>query len=164
MKDTLSSLPQFQTMKAKYSIHINICQDCKSLFEKRNLDLVAAVQQDLATGESSDGRAIKNAMLDLIPVLDNKKTSSSDKLRALMVYLIAMDGFQDLERRRLLETAKITAEESQALNNLALFDIRLSSESGKTKEKDKVSLLIDCEALHILGILQTREKKEKVKV
>lgn len=138
MKDTLSSLPQFQTLKAKFSVHITICQECKLLFEKRNLDLVAAVQQDLATGETSDGKTLKNAMLDLIPVLDNKKTLSNDKLRSLIIYIIAMNGIQDLERRRLLETAKVSSEDSQAINNLALFDITLSSSQEKKTEKDKV--------------------------
>jgi syntaxin-binding protein 1 len=137
MKDTLTALPQFQSLKAKYSIHINICQECKVLFEKRNLDLVASVQQDLATGETADGRTLKNAMLDLIPVLDNKNTSAADKLRTLMIYIISMNGLQDMERKRLLETAKVTAEDSQAINNLAMLDITLSSSQSKQKEKDK---------------------------
>jgi syntaxin-binding protein 1 len=45
MKDTLSALPQFQTLKAKFAIHINIAQECKSQFESRHLDTVAALQQ-----------------------------------------------------------------------------------------------------------------------
>lgn len=138
MKETLSSLPQFQSLKQKYSIHISICQDAKMYFEKRNLDLVASVQQDLATGESSDGKSIKNSMMDLIPVLDNKKTSPLDKLRSLIVYIIAMNGVQDMERRRLLETAKITSEDSQAISNLSLFDVILSSSQDKKSNKDKV--------------------------
>jgi hypothetical protein len=28
--------------------------------------------QDMATGENAEGKTIKNAMLDLIPILDNK--------------------------------------------------------------------------------------------
>jgi syntaxin-binding protein 1 len=137
MKDTLTALPQFQALKAKYSIHINICQECKVLFERRNLDLVASVQQDLATGETADGKTLKNAMLDLIPVLDNRNTSAADKLRSLMIYIISMNGVQDMERKRLLETAKVSAEDSQAINNLAMLDINLSSAQMTNKEKDK---------------------------
>lgn len=47
MKDTISSLPQFQEMKTKYSIHINICQECKQLFDKRKLNAIAAYEQVL---------------------------------------------------------------------------------------------------------------------
>ncbi len=74
MKDTLNALPQFQSMKAKFSVHINICAECKSLFERRRLDLVGAIEQDLSTGVTADGKPLKNAMLDLIPILDNKTT------------------------------------------------------------------------------------------
>ncbi|KAI8848072.1 Sec1-like protein, partial [Chytridium lagenaria] len=77
LKDTLTSLPEFQEMKSKFSVHINICQECRSLFERRKLDSLAAVEQDLATGETSDGRdsqAITN--LGLIGV---KLTSNTDK-------------------------------------------------------------------------------------
>ena len=45
MKDTISALPQFQEMKAKYSVHINVCQECRTLFEKRKLDTIAAFEQ-----------------------------------------------------------------------------------------------------------------------
>ncbi len=45
MKETISALPQFQEMKSKYSVHINICQECKSIFEKRKLDKIAAFEQ-----------------------------------------------------------------------------------------------------------------------
>jgi hypothetical protein len=121
-------------------------------FEKRNLDLVAAVQQDLATGEASDGKAIKNSMMDLIPVLDNKKTSPLDKLRSLIIYIIAMNGVQDMERRRLLETAKINSEDSQAISNLSLFDVILSSSQDKKSNKDKVFSFLMLE-IHILGKL-----------
>lgn len=109
------------------------------MFEKRNLDLVASVQQDLATGETSDGKPLKNAMLDLITVLDNKKTSSDDKLRALLVYIIAMNGVQDLERKRLLETAKIPIDDTQCITNLSLFDVSLAIGQESRKSKDKVN-------------------------
>ncbi|KAJ3259941.1 vacuolar sorting protein VPS33/slp1 [Boothiomyces macroporosus] len=139
MKDTLSSLPQFQALKAKFSIHINVAQECKVLFERRNLDLVASVQQDLATGETADGKSLKNAMLDLIPVLDNKNTTVNDKLRALIVYIIAMNGIQDMERQRLLSTAKVSPEDSQGITNLSLFDVKLSSTGKKEKDKGRYS-------------------------
>ena len=77
-------------------------------------------------------------MLDLITVLDNKKTSSDDKLRALLIYIIAMSGIQDMERKRLLETANIPVEDSQCINNLALFDVPLVLGQENSKNKDKV--------------------------
>ena len=69
MKDTINALPQFQEMKSKYSIHINICQECRTLFEKRKLDAVAAFEQDISTGLTVEGKVPRNAMIDLVPLL-----------------------------------------------------------------------------------------------
>lgn len=87
----------------------------------------------MATGETSDGKPPKNAMLDLIPVLDNKNTISSDKMRALIIYIIAYDGVQDMERKRLIETSKISSSEIQAITNLSYFNVQLSSGLPKAK-------------------------------
>ncbi|KAJ3179292.1 vacuolar sorting protein VPS33/slp1 [Geranomyces variabilis] len=139
MKDTLSSLPQFQDMKSKFSAHINICQECKTMFERRQLDLVAAVEQDLATGETSKGRAIKfsQTMVDMVPALDSPNVTSADKLRLLMLYIIAQNGIDDEERRRLLGYAKLSLEESQAITNLSYWGVRMGKEKGEKDQKGK---------------------------
>ena len=52
-------------------------------------------------------------------------------------YIIAMDGIQDLERKRLLETAKIQVDESQAITNLSTFNVQLMAGQSKAKwQKD----------------------------
>ncbi|KAI8823539.1 Sec1-like protein [Fimicolochytrium jonesii] len=139
MKDTLSSLPQFQEMKGKFSVHINICQECRAMFERRQLDLVAAVEQDLATGETADGRAIKfsKMMIDMVPALDSPTVSSVDKLRILMLYIIAQNGIEDEERRRLLGYAKLSLEESQVITNLGYWGVRLGKEKGEKDAKGR---------------------------
>ncbi|KAJ3270376.1 vacuolar sorting protein VPS33/slp1, partial [Borealophlyctis nickersoniae] len=138
MKETLSSLPQFQEMKTKFSVHINICQECKVMFERRRLDAVGLVEQDLATGETPDGRPVKNAMMDMVPLLDDENVSSYDKVRMLMLYIISLDGIQDAERRRLFEHARLSLEESQAITNLSMLGVRLSAPLDKKKgEKDE---------------------------
>lgn len=48
-----------------------------------------------------------------------------------------MNGVQDMERKRLLETAKVLAEDSQAINNLSLFGVTLSSAQSKSKDKSR---------------------------
>ncbi|KAJ1560234.1 vacuolar sorting protein VPS33/slp1, partial [Cladochytrium tenue] len=131
MKDTLTSLPQFQEMKTKFSAHINICQECKSIFERRKLDSVASVEQDLAVGETADGRVPRNAMVDMVPILDDPAVPSVDKLRLLLLYIIAQEGIQDGDRRRLLEVSRLSLEESQAITNLSLLGVRLSASNDK---------------------------------
>lgn len=45
MKDTLGALPEFQEMKSKFSLHINICQQCKTMLGEKRIDACAAVEQ-----------------------------------------------------------------------------------------------------------------------
>jgi syntaxin-binding protein 1 len=47
-----------------------------------------------------------------------------------------MEGIQEMERKRLLETAQIKPEESQAITNLSYFNVKLSS-SGPKRSKDE---------------------------
>jgi syntaxin-binding protein 1 len=51
-----------------------------------------------------------------------------------MIYIIASEGVPDLERRRLLENAKLSLEETQAINNLGIIGCKLSS--GGNSKKD----------------------------
>ncbi|KAJ3201238.1 vacuolar sorting protein VPS33/slp1 [Entophlyctis luteolus] len=155
MKDTISSLPQFQELKAKYSVHINICQECKSLFERRKLDLVAAVEQDLATGETSAGTAPRNIIIDMTPVLIDQSITAYDKLRILMLYIIAQEGIHDMDRKRLLDAAKLSLEDSQAITNLGLLGVRLSLNQEKTQKlvKDKYT--------YYGRVAEKRKKKKK---
>ncbi|KAI8802520.1 Sec1-like protein [Cladochytrium replicatum] len=134
MKDTLSALPQFQEMKTKFSVHINICQECKQLFERRKLDKIAAVEQDLATGLTADGKPSKNVMTDMVPVLDDPSIVPYDKLRLLMIYIASQEGIHDADRRRLLECAKLSLEDAQGITNLSFMGVRLSATAEKKKE------------------------------
>lgn len=71
LKDTLSSVPQFQELKSKFSVHINMSQECMMLFEKCKLAKLAGVEQDLATGETAEGDTPKNIEVNMIPLLDD---------------------------------------------------------------------------------------------
>ncbi|KAI9207262.1 Sec1-like protein [Polychytrium aggregatum] len=156
MKDTLAALPQFQEMKSKFSAHINICQECQSEFSNRKLASLAAVEQDLACGETADGNKPRNIMLDLVPVLDkNGGPTNYDKLRVLMLYIIASGGIQDMERRKLLEHASLSLEESQAITNLSYLGVRLSANSDKPSAADTAK------KGKYVYFVQKKEKKKK---
>lgn len=52
----------------------------------------------------------------------------------LMIYIIAFEGIQDMERRRLLENAKLSLEETQAINNLGVIGVKLSNPNSSQKK------------------------------
>jgi syntaxin-binding protein 1 len=45
LKDMLASLPQFQTQREQYSLHLDMAQECMALFEKKKMMQMAAVEQ-----------------------------------------------------------------------------------------------------------------------
>jgi hypothetical protein len=45
LKDMLASLPQFQTQREQFSLHLDMAQECMGTFEKKKLSAAAAVEQ-----------------------------------------------------------------------------------------------------------------------
>lgn len=139
LRDTLSAMPQFQNLKAKFTSHINISSECMALFNKNKMTEIAIVEQDLATGETADGSKPKHIEIEMVPLLDSDSISTHDKVRLLMLYIIAKEGVKDEDRKKLLEHAKISSEEVNAITNLSLLGVKLSHAGTKTKvtKRDK---------------------------
>ncbi|KAF0389850.1 Sec1-like protein [Gigaspora margarita] len=138
IKKMLATLPQFQTMKEKYSVHLNIAQECMSVFDKEKLAEVATVEQNCATGFTSDSHHPKTLMDDMIPILDNPVISSSTKVRMLMLYIMYKRGISEEDRLKLLNHARISLPENEAINNLEFFGEKLiRTKSGPSVMKKK---------------------------
>ncbi|KAI8810801.1 Sec1-like protein [Cladochytrium replicatum] len=137
MKDTMSALPQYQELKAKFSLHSALCQEVMAVFNRRQLDRITKVEQDLATGFNAGGRPLtKLITMDLNPIFEDRNIRYLDKVRLLMLYIISQQGIQDSERQRLFELVKLGIEESQAVTNLSMLGVRLSA-SMENKKVDK---------------------------
>ncbi|CDS07042.1 hypothetical protein LRAMOSA09565 [Lichtheimia ramosa] len=136
MKEMLGNLPQFQEMKAKYSAHLNIAQECLSVFERHKLNSVGNLEQNIATGETADGETPKTIVLDMVPLLDDSYISPADKARLLMLYIISKENgvFED-DKRKLLEHAKLKGELRDAVNNLSLLGVQVTRERRTAGEK-----------------------------
>ncbi|CAG8553971.1 7652_t:CDS:10 [Diversispora eburnea] len=125
MKRMLATLPQFQNMKEKFSVHLNIAQECMSVFEKERLDEIANVEQNCSTGYTPDGQHPKTLVEDMVPLLDNPVVSLSTKVRMLMLYIMYKNGILEEDRRKLLAHARISHKENDAINNLIYFGVKL---------------------------------------
>ena len=123
------------------------------MFQKFKLAEVAAVEQDLATGETADGDAPKNVEVSMIPLLDDPNVRYAfcvhnmlvipcrieDKVRLLMLYIIGKEGVRDEDRRKLLEHARISSDQTNSITNLALLGIKLSqNQKQKNRNKNRV--------------------------
>ncbi|KAJ3184458.1 Syntaxin-binding protein 1 [Gaertneriomyces sp. JEL0708] len=127
LKETMAHLPQYQQMKAKYSIHTTMCQEIMQLYKNRRLERISQVEQDLAVGETSEGRTSRLSTMDIRSILDDPNIDHEDKLRLLMLYIISRNGISDSDRQKLMEQAKLSLEESQAVHNLSMLGVRLSA-------------------------------------
>ncbi|KAI9223501.1 Sec1-like protein [Blastocladiella britannica] len=135
LKDTLAAMPQFQEMKQKYSIHINLTQECMNSIQRHKLVEVGDIEQTMATGETSEGAKPKNLVSDMVPLLDDPALSPYDKVRLLMMYIISKEGVQDDDRRKLLQHANIDGSLAEAITNMALLGVKLSREGKRDKKK-----------------------------
>ncbi|OZJ04364.1 hypothetical protein BZG36_03206 [Bifiguratus adelaidae] len=71
MKDVVARLPQYQEMKAKYGVHLDIAQKCIDIFTQQELRSIVELEQDLACGETHDGHTLKNIVDRMTPLLDD---------------------------------------------------------------------------------------------
>ncbi|CAJ0762827.1 22724_t:CDS:2, partial [Entrophospora sp. SA101] len=108
-----------------FSVHLNIAQECMSLFEKEKLEDVSSIEQDCATGFSHEGLHPKTLIEDMAPLLDSPVISSINKVRILMLYMMYKNGVLEEDRIKLLAYARISLEENEAINNLVFFGVKL---------------------------------------
>ncbi|KAK7048040.1 Sec1-like protein [Favolaschia claudopus] len=134
MKEMLASLPQYQEQREKFSLHLNMAQECMGLFEKDKLPVVANIEQDCATGLTSEGKNPKNLVQDMVPLLDSREVMNLNKVRIVALYIQFRDGVPDEDRRRLYQHARLTIPEQDAVNALVHMGVRISRGPG---DKDK---------------------------
>ncbi|KAI3636808.1 hypothetical protein MIR68_005075 [Amoeboaphelidium protococcarum] len=126
LKEMMSAIPQFQELKSKFGLHMAMAQECLALFNRYKLEEIAAVEQDLATGETADGGAVKNVEIALTTVMNEPSIQMYDKVRLLMLYVIGKDGLKDDDRRKIFDHAQIPSEMINAIINLSLLGVKLS--------------------------------------
>jgi len=142
MAEAMKSMPQYQEMLGKYSLHINMASSAMDEFNKKNLSRLAGAEQDMATGEDSDGKTVKNLMSNVAPLLSDPSVDTTDKLRLIMLYIISQEGIKDADRRRVMDLAKISFEDQACITNLRYLGVTLMKAtrgSRKKSSKDKKS-------------------------
>lgn len=131
LKDMLANLPQFQTQREQFSLHIDMAQECMSIFEKQHLNLTANVEQCCGTGFTGDGKTPKTVVEQMVPLLDDRNMSSLDKVRIIALYIIYRDGVADEDRRRLYGHANLSITEQDMINNLVNLGVKVIKGDGK---------------------------------
>lgn len=118
MRDMLASLPHMQDMKEKLSLHLTMAQDCMNRFEKSKLPAQAMVEQNCATRLTPEGQKPKTLVEEMVPLLDDRNVSNTDKVRIIALYIMYCDGVPDEDRKRLFQHARLGRYEMEAVDNL----------------------------------------------
>ncbi|GAA6018634.1 hypothetical protein JCM10207_008988 [Rhodosporidiobolus poonsookiae] len=134
MKDMLASLPQMREVKEKLSLHLTMAEKCMSLFDKKKLPVTAGVEQCCATGVTPEGKTPKTLVEEMVPLLDDRGVSSTDKLRIIALYIMHRDGVPEGDKKRLYQHARLALHEMDAVNNLVHLGINVDKDSGKKRK------------------------------
>ncbi|KAG6821215.1 hypothetical protein H0H93_004037 [Arthromyces matolae] len=126
MKEMLANLPQYQEQREKFSLHLNMAQECMDIFERRKLPLVANVEQCCATGVTAEGKSPKNLVEEMVPLLDSRDVINTNKVRIIALYIQHRDGVPEEDRRRLYQHARLTLAEQDAVNALVHLGVRIN--------------------------------------
>ncbi|KAJ7698949.1 Sec1-like snare protein [Mycena rosella] len=137
MKEMLASLPQYQEQREKFSLHLNMAQECMGIFERDKLPLVATIEQDCATGMTAEGKTPKNLVQDMVPLLDSREVINANKVRIVALYIQFREGVPDEDRRRLYQHARLSIPEQEAVNALVHMGVRISRGPGDRDIKKK---------------------------
>lgn len=130
MKDMLANLPQFKEMREKFSLHLNMAPECMDKYQNMHLEALAKVEQACATGKTPEGKTPKGIVEDMVPLIADRTLSSRDKIRLMALYIMYRQGIPDEDKRRLFEHARLTMQEQDAVNALALLGVRLKRTSA----------------------------------
>ncbi|XP_019192558.1 PREDICTED: protein transport Sec1a-like [Ipomoea nil] len=129
----VQALPQYNEQMEKLSLHVAIAGKINSISREQCLRDLGQVEQDLVFGDAGSK--------EVINVLRTAQDSPAEnKLRLLMIYaLVSPEKFEG-QAAKLMQLAKLTAEDMKAINNMKL----LEGASDKKKAADaKASLKFD---------------------
>ncbi|KAG6908968.1 hypothetical protein DXG01_002574 [Tephrocybe rancida] len=138
MKEMLANLPQYQEQREKFSLHLNMAQECMAIFERDKLPLVANVEQNCATGVTAEGKSPKNLVEEMVPLLDSREVVNMNKVRIVALYIQHRDGVPEEDRRRLYQHARLSLAEQDAVNALLHMGVRINRLAADRDSKRKL--------------------------
>ncbi|KAK9762836.1 syntaxin binding protein 1 [Basidiobolus ranarum] len=133
LKKLVYSLPEYQELKAKCGVHISIASECSEYYKSHKIESIAALEQDLATGYRSDGKATQHMLDEVLSILKDDGIHPDDKMRILILYVLSKDGVRTDSWEKIREQWDLNEVmgNNDAIQNLALLGARLTRTSGK---------------------------------
>ncbi|KAK5117260.1 hypothetical protein LTR62_005877 [Meristemomyces frigidus] len=133
IKDMMAGLPQFQSQKEAYALHLGMAQESMNIFQKRKLGDLATIEQVLATCVDQDGQKPKGVADQVVRMLDEADVQMSDRLRLLVLYILYRDGILHGDLQKLHAHANLPPHDRQIIQNLAILGARIDRQLSEKK-------------------------------
>ncbi|MBN3296633.1 STXB3 protein, partial [Amia calva] len=137
LSQLMKKMPAFRKQLSQKTIHLNLTEDCMNHFNK-SVEKLCKAEQDLANGADAEGQKVKDPMRTLLPVLLHPH-STSDKIRAVLLYIFSLNGTTEENLTKLIQHVKIENESEVILNwkDLGVSIISQSSLQRKSTRRDR---------------------------
>ena len=165
MAEGLRGMPKFQEQTARYSLHIHVGGElvakcaaqlpCNSprnsarnsltphpstlRYNQCALEAISMLEQNMAIGEETNGKAFRTALQDLRALLQRQDVTMTpeDRIRLVLLFIITQEGVQPKERKELMELAGIQPEDQVAILNLGRLGVNLLKGSSAASKRTK---------------------------
>jgi len=129
-------MPKYKTMMRQYHKHMCLAQECMQIYDAKKLHDLGELEQDMATGLTESGEKVnmKTIKTSLVDMCQNAQIGVVEKLRLLMIYIIAQGPMQESTRRELM--SGISMRLQNAIRQLEKLGVDISA---LTKNKAKHS-------------------------
>ncbi|ODV89329.1 hypothetical protein CANCADRAFT_138328 [Tortispora caseinolytica NRRL Y-17796] len=131
IQDMLANVHIFNDTRDKFSLYLQLAQDCMKAFNERELDLIAQCEQSCATNEAPDGSTPRNLATDLVNILANPQVSSSDRARLIAIYLLYRNGLCEADIKKLSMHSQIRSQAVKSLQNLKYIGAPVLKDLGE---------------------------------
>jgi len=125
MSNAMKDMPQFQEMFAKFSLHIRLAGECMDEYNGKELEPIALVAQDLATGKDATGEPVDRAAVikAMDKILKEDSVRKEDKMKLILVFLASQDKLKSAEKEKRYEAAGLDNDDIAIIESMSCIGV-----------------------------------------